>query len=127
MEETLNGQRPTFNSAVAASLCEARDKSDAGIALRTAKRLQLASRVLRLEHSAPDVKVSLREGNLDAGFAEFLLDGEIEIALESARPMTHLAAPDDQLELDGAVAELLQENTGRRIVQDVRMAFAGRD
>ena len=39
--------------------------------------------------------------------------------------MTHLTAPDDELEVDGVFAKLLQEHARGRIVQDVRIALAG--
>jgi hypothetical protein len=65
------------------------------------------------------MQVALRERNLDPGFAQFFFDREIEIALEAAGPMAHLAAPDYQFEVDRALAELFQEYTRRRIFQDV--------
>src|ERR1043166_7459110 len=41
--------------------------------------------------------------------------------------MTHFAAPHDQLEVDRAFAESRQENAGRGMLQDVRIALAGGD
>src|SRR5205814_5634185 len=98
---------------------------DVGDTLRIAKRLQ--ARALRLEHSGPDVKVALWERNFDAGYAEFFLDCEIQIALEAAWSMTHLTAPDDELKIDGTLAKVVQEYARGRIPQDVRIAPAGGD
>src|SRR5438105_3175766 len=74
--------------------------------------------------SAANVQIALREGNLDAGFAEFFFDREIEIALEPARPMAHLTAPDHQLEFDRAFAKLFQENARGRVLQHMRIRRA---
>src|SRR5438105_14228442 len=87
----------------------------------------LQARALRLEHSGPDVKVALWERNFDAGYAEFFLDCEIEIALEAAWSMTHLTAPDDELKIDGTLAKLLQEYARGRLMQDVRVVPASGD
>jgi hypothetical protein len=62
------------------------------------------------------MEVALWEGDLDPGFAKFLLDGKIEVAAISARPGAHLAAPNDELEVDRVVAEFLQKNARCRIV-----------
>src|SRR5437016_5540149 len=78
----------------------------------------------RSQHTAADVEVALGEGNFDAGFTEFFFDGEIQVAFESARAMAHLAAPNDQLELDRAFSEFVQEHAWRRIFQDVRITPA---
>src|SRR2546421_1378520 len=81
----------------------------------------------RFQNPAPNVQVALRKWNLDAGFAQFFFDGEIEIAFEPARAMAHLAAPDDQLEIDRAFSEFVQEHARRRIFQDVGITPAGGD
>ena len=71
--------------------------------------------VFGLEHAAADMQVALREGNLDAGFAEFLLDREVQIALETAGPVAHFAAPDDQLE---SRSRFRQNCSGKRSAPD---------
>ena len=72
--------------------------------------------VFRLENAAPDVQIALRKGNFDPGFAQFSLDREIQIAPKAAGSMAHLAAPDDKLEIDRALAETFEENTWRWIL-----------
>src|SRR5438874_7814520 len=106
---------------------------DAAITLRISKRLQTKQRKrlclfagnLCLHHPAANVEVTLREGNLDPGLPQFFFDREIEVALESAGAMAHLATPDHQLKIDRAFAELVQENARSRIFQDVGIAAAG--
>src|SRR6476659_1467090 len=73
------------------------------------------------------MQIALRERNLDPGFAKFFFDGEVEIAFKPARTMAHLGAPNDELEIDGALAELLQENARRRFFEDMRITASGRD
>src|SRR5437899_12841207 len=71
--------------------------------------------VLHLEHTAADVEIALRIWNFDAGRAQLFVDQKIQIALEPPRPITHFHAPDHELEVHCAVAELVQENARRRI------------
>src|SRR3954471_20464070 len=52
------------------------------------------------QNAAPNVQIALRKWNLDPEFAQLFLDGEIEVALESAWPMAQLRTPHDQLEID---------------------------
>src|SRR6059058_45626 len=80
--------------------------------------------VLHFEHAAADMQVALWERDFNSGFTQLLLHREIEIAPITARSIAHLAAPDDQLKINGIFAEFLQENAGRRIFQSVRV-FAG--
>src|ERR1043166_872822 len=91
------------------------------------RRLQLLLCALGRKRSAADMQVALREGNLDAGFAEFLLDREIQVAFEAARPMTHFTAPHDQLEGERVFSELRQKHARSWIVQHVRIALPGRN
>src|SRR5437868_2289150 len=71
--------------------------------------------------------VALRKWNLDPGFAQLFFNREIKIALEPAGTMTHLGAPDDELEVDRAFAESCQENARRRVLQNMRVTSAGSD
>ena len=66
--------------------------------------------ILHFKDAATDMEVALWKGDLDPGFAKFLLDGKIEIASIAARPSAHLTTPDHQLEVDRVVAEFLEKN-----------------
>src|SRR3982751_1184116 len=55
-----------------------------GDTLRPAKRLQLWLGCFDLQDSAANMQIALRVRDLDAGLAQFLLNGEIQVALESA-------------------------------------------
>ena len=52
------------------------------------------------------------------------VDQKIQVAFEPARPVAHLAAPDDQLKINRALAEFLEIDIWRRLAQRGRM-FAG--
>src|SRR2546423_11092363 len=91
------------------------------------RRLGVFVRLLDSEHSASNMEIALRIRNLNSSFAQFFFDREIEIALEAAGAMAHLAAPHDQLEIDRACAELFQKNARRGIVEDVRITSPGGD
>src|SRR5216684_2903500 len=71
--------------------------------------------VLHLEHTAADAEIALWIWNFDVGFAQMFVDQEIQIALEPPRPITHFHAPDHELEVDRAVAELVEKNARLRI------------
>src|SRR5437016_14079875 len=81
--------------------------------------------VLHLEHTAADVEISLRIWTFDAGRAQMFVDQKIQIALEPPRPITHFHAPDPELEVERAVAELVEENARRR-TRKRRWPLAGR-
>src|SRR5437899_1534726 len=68
--------------------------------------------VLHFEHAAADMQVALWERDFDSGFTQLLLHREIEIAPITARPIAHLAAPDDQLKINGILAEFLRKTLG---------------
>jgi len=70
------------------------------------------------------MEIALWIWNFDAGRAQMFVDQEIQIAFESARPITHFHAPDHQLEVDRAVAEFVEKNARRRIGERGGM-FAG--
>src|SRR3954469_17879568 len=95
----------------------------------TLKKAARLCRLLRfyfgLQDATPNVQIALRIRDLDPGFAQFFFDGEIQIAFEPAGTMAHLAAPDDQLEIERAVAELLQENAGCGVFEDMSSTSAG--
>src|ERR1700750_2903222 len=73
--------------------------------------LSVFLRLFDAQNTAPNVEVALRIGDLDLSLPQLLLDREIQIALEPAGTVAHFAAPDHELEIDGALAEFLQENT----------------
>src|SRR5207237_8391016 len=77
--------------------------------------------VLHFEHTAADVEIALWIWNFNSCFAQMFLDQEIQIALEPAGPVTHFLAPDNELEVDCAVAEFLEENARLRFRKGCRM------
>src|SRR5438552_16996026 len=81
--------------------------------------------VLHFEHAAADMQVALWERDFDSGFTQLLLRREIEIAPITARPIAHLAAPDDKLKINGIYAEFLQDNARCWIFQSVRVLAGG--
>src|SRR5258705_13355842 len=62
------------------------------------------------------MQVALGTWDLDAGSGEVLVDQVVQVASEPARPVTHFAAPGNELEIDGAIAKFLQKRGRLRIV-----------
>lgn len=69
----------------------------------------------------------MRESDLDTGLAQLFFNSEIQIAPVTPRSGAHVAAPNHQLQLDGVVAEFVQKNAGRRIIQRVGIFLGGRE
>src|SRR4029077_12087967 len=67
------------------------------------------------------MEVALRVRNFNACFAQLLRNGEIQIAPEPARPITHFLAPHHQFKVDRAFAESLQKYRWLRLGQHVRI------
>src|SRR5438105_14746130 len=68
-----------------------------------------------------EMEVAPRAWNFDARFAQLLRNGEIQIAPESARPITHFLDPHHQFKVDRAFAERLQKYRWLRLGQHVRI------
>src|SRR4026207_762428 len=68
-----------------------------------------------------EMEVALRVRNFDTRFAQLLRNGEIQIAPEPARPITHFLAPHHQFKVDRAFAERLQKYRWLRLGQNVRI------
>src|SRR3954451_19912724 len=68
-----------------------------------------------LEDTAADVQIPLRVWNFNPGGPQMFFNEEIEIASETPRTAAHFSAPNDQLKVDGAAAEFIEENSRRRI------------
>src|SRR5437867_3181059 len=73
--------------------------------------------VFHFDCSAADMQVALGIWDLDAGSGEMLVDQVIQVASEPARAVTHFAAPGNELEIDGAIAEFLQKRGRLWILQ----------
>src|SRR6266496_5912421 len=73
--------------------------------------------VFHFQRAAADMQVPLGIWNLDTGSGEMLVDQVIQVASEPARPVTHVAAPGDELKINGAIAKFLQKRGRLRIVQ----------
>src|ERR1700730_12936559 len=80
-----------------------------------------------LDHAAADVQVALRIRNLDAGFAQFGLDREVQVASITPRPITHFTAPNHELKLDGVGAKLVEKNIRCRVLQCMWVLTASGD
>src|SRR5215471_14834930 len=73
--------------------------------------------VFHFERAAADMQVALGIWDLDSGNGEMLVDQVIQVASEPARPITHFAAPGNELEIDSAVAKFFQKRGRLRIIQ----------
>src|SRR5438477_11594943 len=82
---------------------------------------------LSSQRALADAQVALGERDFNTGFTEFLLDREIEIAVEAAGSMTHFRAPDHQFKMDRTLSKFLQEHIRRWVSQDMGIAFPGRN
>src|SRR5207247_8372389 len=67
------------------------------------------------------MEIALRIWNFDSCCAEMFADQIVEVAFETARAPAHFVAPNDELEVNCAVPELLEERVRRRITQRGRM------
>ena len=67
------------------------------------------------------MKITLRVGNLNPAFLEFLSNREIEITAETARSVTHFLTPDNKLEINRAFSEFIEEYVRFWLRQRVRI------
>ena len=68
----------------------------------------------------PQVQIPLREGDLNAFFFQYVVHAEDDIA-SYPYPFTEIAGPEEQPEIKGAFAKVLEKNLGLRILDYVRM------
>src|SRR4030095_1440814 len=68
-----------------------------------------------------DAHVALRERDLDAGLAQFALDGEVQVAAKTPRAIAHFLAPDGEFEIERALAKTAEKNGGRGISERLRV------
>ncbi len=64
------------------------------------------------------MEIALRIWDLDSRGGEMFVDQIIQIAPESARAVTHLPTPRDELEVDCASAEFLEKDGWLRITPE---------
>ena len=78
-------------------------------------------RTLDFDDALPDSDIALRRRDLDPGFAEFFLNGKVDIAAVTPWPIAHFAAPHDEFEIDRAFSKFVQKYTRRGILQRIRI------
>src|SRR5580693_1711956 len=82
-------------------------------------------RGLRSEISRAQVKITLREGNLDLVFAEFSLDGEVKVAAKTLGLVRHLQRPDREFEIQRIVAVAEKQQARGRLFEHRRILHGG--
>src|SRR4051812_1777059 len=76
---------------------------------------------LHYEMARPHMQNPLREGDFDLILAELLLDGEKEVAFQTARLRSPFYCPHSQFEVERAFAEAIERDCGGGLPQDFGM------